>query len=457
MILERNSFAASIFFCIFLDMCVYHYIGQYHTGHPLWSMVETINEGFMRSKIYFWLATLPLAASALISSDLWAFKELALGDSGVAHPISSIGPRYNPAVIAELGERWDISQGIVYQNSHVTIQRSDIPAYNQSASATQAKWYPVGIFGYTKQLTPTIVVGISTDGTRSFKGSISRGLNAFGRGRLGGDVTNGIFLSTVAWKPNKCHSFGFSVPIYVGRVKFNGFQNLADASPPLSVSPNNVTNRGYDWAVGVGLRFGWLWHVTPELNLGVSYTSKLVASTSFHKYRGFLTNRGKLDNPPNVRAGAAYTMGAATFIAESQWNFYKEARSTGNPVDSPALAGSKNASGLGWPTVATVTLAAEYHLSEFLTVRGGWSRFVPVVVNKNNVIANFLAPFFITKQVFTLGATYDYCGYELSGTLFYPLPREVHGKPSLALANGTMDVDSKVPTIQLYLEIGRRF
>lgn len=411
----------------------------------------------MKSRIFFGLSTLQLAALLLVPSDLLAFKELALADTGAAHPISAIGPRYNPAVITDLGDRWDVSQGVVYQNSHVKIRGSAVPAFNQSASTTQAKWYPVGIFGITKQLSPSISVGFSTDGTRSFKGSVSQGLNAFGKGRLGADVINGILLPTLAWKANECHSFGFSLPIYIGRVRFKGFQNLALASPPISVSPNHVTNHSYDWATGFGLRVGWLWHVTPQLNVGVAYNSRLIASTSFHKFRGFLPNKGKLDNAPSLRAGAAYTYGAATFIVESNWHFYKNARTTGNSVNSTALLGSKRGSAQGWSTVATVSLATEYHFSELLTLRAGWARFVPVVVNKSNLLANFVAPFFFTKQACTLGATYEYCGYELSGTAYYSLPRKVHGRPSSSLANGSMTVNAKAPAIQVFGEIGRRF
>lgn len=406
---------------------------------------------------FFFASILQLVALSLVPSELLAFKELALADTGVANPISALSPRYNPAGIVEVGDRWDVSVGLGYQNAQVKIEGSDVPAFNQSASATQAKWYPIGIMGITKQLTPSIAVGASTDATRCFKGSVSQGLNAYGTGRLGSDVLNTIVQGTIAWKANACHSFGFSLPMYIGRVRFKGFQNAALASPPVSVAPNNLTNRTYNYAVGLGLKFGWLWHVTPELNVGISYATKLMCSSSFHKFKGFLPNRGKLDNPPALRVGAAYKRGAATFIAEGHWGFYKEARSTGNSDKSTALLGSKKGPGAGWPTVCAVSLAVDYRFSDLLTLRGGWTHLFPTLVNKSNLPANFLGVSYLIKQAFTLGFTYEYLGYELTGSAYIPFSRKIYGKPSAALANGTMTVKSRIPVLQLYGEIGKRF
>lgn len=380
-------------------------------------------------------------------------KELGIGNTGVAYPQTSNSANYNPAGITDLPDRYDVSMGVAYQHGRNKIKDSDNPDLNISTNTTKTKYLPGSIFGICKKLNNCLYVGISVDGTRVFKSSFSRTIPIFGHGRQGLDNFIAILVPTLAWKFNRQHSFGISFPISFSRTKVKGFQNIAFAS----VSPDHVSNKGYDWAYGLGIRLGWLWHITPCLNFGLFYSPKLLTASHFHKYRGNIPVRGKLEVPPVVRAGLAYKFWRSHFVIELEYNFYELARTLSNSPFSTALAGSKSGPSLGWKNSLVLKLGADYQVSDAIVVRGGYYTYrFPPTVRGSNTLAHFGSPIFITRDYWVVGGTWQIdCKTEFSFAYNCGVRRTQHGDRSLALANGRVDIEYELHTI--YFGVGRLF
>lgn len=379
-------------------------------------------------------------------------KEEGMGEQAVAYPQGPTSANFNPAGITEVRDGWDADIAMLYQNGRNYIKGSENPAFNMSASNTQAKYIPIGSAGICKKITPQLTIGLSIDATRSGKGS-QKPFPQFGHGRHQGvDSLIGILVPTIAWKVNECHSLGLSTPVSFGRFKLNGLQNLAVAS----VAPNDFSNRGYNWAYGFGLRFGWLWHITPRLTFGAYYSPNLLTASHFHKYKGFIPLRGKLQVPPTVRVGLAYAWGRAHIATELEWNFNKFERTLHNPPDSTALYGSKKGPSTGWDNQVIGKLGVDYSIDERWTVRSGLGVKMPPTVKRSNTISNFLLPLFVVKYYVAMGATYQLnCDTEITFDYTYYVNRYQRGERLAALENGHLDVEFQAHGF--WLGIGKTF
>lgn len=363
-------------------------------------------------------------------------KEEGMGGVGTAYPQAATTANFNPAVITALGNRLDVDVGFIYQWGRHYIRGSQNRSFNGTAGP-QFKYVPVSIAGISKQLTPNLFVALTTDATRAIKYTLDKTFRVFGHGKQGLEDIEGLIVPTLAWKLNQAHSFGVSLPIVLARSKVKGIQNGAVTS----LYPDNYSNKGYDWAYGLGLRLGWYWHVRPCLDFGLFYSSHLLTASHFHKYKGLLPAKGKLEIAPEVRVGFAYYWERATLTVDLQYHYYNQVRALSNSAHSRAPAGSKNGPGSGWRNQFFIRAGADYQLNETWTIRAGFRTMIPPLIRGSNTIANFLNPYFVTKTFVSAGFTYRYnCTTEINVGYFYGVRRFVRGKRELALANGHLDM-----------------
>ena len=389
----------------------------------------------------------------LESQPLFAIlKEFGIGDQGVAYPQSSATARYNPAGIIDVGNRLDNAFGVGYQNGYTAVEGSTNPSFNQRRSNSQAKWFPLALFGISRKLNDHISASLSADGTRTFKTSSKPGFAAFGTTSYGAEVNIPILLPTIAWKVNEQHSLGLSVPFVVGRLKVNGAQNIqAD-----SVAPENVTNRGYSYACGWGLRFGWLWHVTPHLNFGFSYSTALINASHWHKYKGLTAEHALLQTSPLLRMGFSYRLNQRShFSFEYFREFNKSLRTLANAIDSPAPFGSKFGPAYGWKDVAYYRFGFDYRLTKSLVVRAGDEIIAPGYINSANANGNTAPVLFVSQNIATCGATWEVKGWELDCFYQHCFSRKVKGQPAAAFAGGFVVIRHSVDAFML--GVGKKF
>lgn len=373
-------------------------------------------------------------ALALSATAAGFVKETGMGHIGVAYPQSAMAATFNPACVVEVGDRIDLAFGTVIVNGHVTISDSQVPTFNQKASTSQCKYLPANVFGNTKRITPNLSVGFNGDiGITSSVGTISHTLEPFGEGPLSFSNLIAIPQFTLAYKLNSQHSFGITVPINLSRVKVNGLQNLA----AFSLYPDSVSNKGYSWAYGVALKFGWLYHITHDFNFGISYTTGLLASSRHHKYKGILPSKGKFQNAAELATGFAYNYGRGTVGLQMHYYFFSPFNTLHNSSNSTAPLGSKKGPGPGFKDMIFWEFGADYNVTCNLTARAGYVYINPKFVRRDNVNLDFIQPVLLSiANLFTGGASYKFKTFELSFCYLLSPPRKVKGPPSPSLAGG---------------------
>ena len=205
-------------------------------------------------------------------------------------------------------------------------------------------------------------------------------------------------------------SIGITPILAVQRFKARGLQPFR----ALSVSPDNVTNNGYDYSSGGGVRIGWLGSLLhDQLDVGVSYQSKLWMS-DFGDYKGLFASGGSFDVPATFNAGLAFRLTPKlTVVADFRRIFYSDIDALANPNDIPAnqiisnpdkqLGGDKGL-GFGWEDINVYSVGMQYQVNEQLTLRAGYSDGDEPWKNVNTLF-NVLAPATIEKHA-SVGASY---------------------------------------------------
>jgi len=205
-------------------------------------------------------------------------------------------------------------------------------------------------------------------------------------------------------------SIGITPIAAVQRFKARGLQPFR----ALSVSPDSVTNNGYDYSYGGGVRVGWLASLLhDQLNVGVSYQSKLWMS-DFDKYKGLFASGGDFDIPATVNAGLAFLLTPTfTVVADFRRIFYGDIKALSNSNDiafdqivanPDTRLGGGEGLGFGWRDIDVYSIGMQYQPNETWTLRAGYSNG-DVPWENVNTLFNILAPATIEKHA-SLGGSY---------------------------------------------------
>jgi len=205
-------------------------------------------------------------------------------------------------------------------------------------------------------------------------------------------------------------SIGITPILAVQRFEARGLQPFK----ALSVSPDNVTNNGYDYSYGGGARIGWLGSLLHgQLDVGVSYQSKLWMS-DFGDYKGLFASGGNFDIPAIFNIGLAFRLTPKlTVVADFRRIFYSDIDALANTNDIPlqqiitnpdTRLGGDDGLGFGWGDINVYSVGMQYQVSEKWTLRAGYSDGDEPWKNVNTLF-NVLAPATVEKHA-SLGATY---------------------------------------------------
>ena len=168
-----------------------------------------------------------------------------------------------------------------------------------------------------------------------------------------------------------------------------------------SIDPGNLSNRGTDYALGLGLRAGIEWAITPSMRVGVAGSTP-IWSQAFDKYRGLFADQGGFDVPANIQAGVAVDMmPGLTFMLDYRHIWFSETNAIGDP-STLLLAGiplgANKGPGFGWKDVDAIKAGVEWKMSNDLTLRAGYS-YNTQPVNSRDVMINILAPAVIKHHI----------------------------------------------------------
>ena len=115
-----------------------------------------------------------------------------------------------------------------------------------------------------------------------------------------------------------------------------------------STNPHYVTDNGYDYSFGGGVKVGALWEPDRQVTLGVSFQSPMWMQ-KLGKYKGLFADGGNFDIPPAITSGITVRpVDTVDLTVEHQAIFFSSVSTLGNSGNlSPFLPGSPAAWRLG--------------------------------------------------------------------------------------------------------------
>jgi len=360
----------------------------------------------------------------------YGIKAQGIAGIGIALPQDALAAATNPAGTALVGDRADLGLTLFLPKRDAEIAGN---AFGPDASfnGDGQDNFLIPEAGFTKQLSPTIGVGVAIYGNGGLNTEYrDNPFQRFGAtGTAGVDLAQLFVTPSLAYKLNEHNAVGVGVNFAYQRFKATGL----DAFAPFSSDPGNFTDRGYDSATGWGIRLGWTGQVTPALTLGATWASK-TSMGEFDKYRGLFAGSGSFDIPANYGVGAAYRLTPAlTLAADVKRIDYSGIPAVGNPLANLFAGnafGSANGPGFGWEDITVFKIGASFDYSEQLTLRAGYSRG-DQPIPESQTFLNILAPGVVQDHL-SLGGTWKTAGGgELSLAYTHAFKKTVNGSGSI--------------------------
>lgn len=353
-------------------------------------------------------------------------KSRGMGGIAVAMPQDSIAGAVNPATIFAAGSRVDIGMDVFRPIAKASLGKGTTasPRYTEKSRINEMGIENIFFMpnaGAIMKMS-NMAMGVSMVGAGG--GGSRYNFNLY-NSQTGGNTTKTLGVSlmiaqvnpTFAMKINKHNVIGGSLIIGMQRFKAYGLGEFVQFTK--SVTTNNLTNNGSDYAFGFGLRLGWLGtFMHKRLRVGVAGATQTYM-TKFRKYSELFAEGGRINTPGNVTAGLSFKVNDR-FTAAFDINYimYEDVAAVANigpntignlyPVDKATNAlGSPAGLGFGWTNQTVYKLGLSYKYTDKWTVRGGWNYAKSPINEKHEIIFNIVAPAVVQNHL-TLGATYKY-------------------------------------------------
>jgi len=260
---------------------------------------------------------------------------------------------------------------------------------------------------YSLGVTMSANGGMNTD----YAGNVFTGGTS---GRTGIDLAQAFLGFTYARQLGDKNTIGITPTLAAQRFKATGLQGFAS----ISTDSTKLTDNGYDYSYGYGVRVGWLGEVNDKLSFGAMAQSRMYMQ-KFSKYAGLFAEQGDFDIPPTVSFGGSYKVdNKLTVAVDVQRIFYSQVDAIGNPLQSVAsfhtgatgtvginsLGGDQGA-GFGWQNMSIGKLGVQYQYSDDIQLRAGASHNTQAFSNTETLF-NILAPAVVNTHL-SVGGTYD--------------------------------------------------
>jgi len=411
--------------------------------------------------VSLWLAS-PAQATNGYFSHGYGIKSIGMGGAGIALPQDAIAAAINPAGMAMLGNRIDF--GLNYFRPTRESQLVDSPApFNGTVyKGNETSNFFIPEFGYNRMLNNAMSLGVSVYGNGGMNTDYDQAFPLFGSTRPGVDLSQLFVAPTFGYKVNADHALGVSLNLAAQRFKAHGLENFTAPSGPMQFSayPSNVTNNGYEWSYGYGLRIGYMGRFSPYFALGLTYQTK-TWMTELDKYKGLFAEQGGMDIPANYGIGITVTPTRDLAIAFDVVRIdYSGIKSVNNPLlpnlFSGNLLGTDGGAGFGWQDVTAYKLGVQYAINPQLTLRGGYN-YGEQPIPQSETFFNFLAPG-VVEDHWTLGATWTLANKsELSFAFMYAPTVKVDGVNSIPAPFGGGNVNLKMKEMSFGVAYGWNF
>lgn len=335
-----------------------------------------------------------------------------MAGTSTAVGLDTLAGASNPGKLFAVGDRLDLGLELFMPHRRIERTGASNSIYDFSSFNSKNHLFFLPEAGYARRINERLAWGISLYGNgglnteyRKTTGVPGSNFNParcgaqpanflLGCGKFGFDLAQIIVAPTLAWQFAPGQSFGIAPLLAYQHIDIYGLQALE----ALSAHPRAVSNRGYDRAFGIGVRLGWYGEITPRLNLGAAYSTRIYMQ-DFRKYRGLFADDGSFDSPENFSVGAAFKATPDWTVAmDIQRINFGDVKSLGNGAlnslgpGSPPF-GSRNGSGFNWRNQTNYRLGLAYTATNRLTLRAGYAYGRrPNDQSMNSVTFNLLAP-----------------------------------------------------------------
>ncbi|MDO7597427.1 MAG: outer membrane protein transport protein [Pseudomonadota bacterium] len=392
----------------------------------------------------------------------YGIKSRGMAGAGVALPQETLGAAINPASIAFIGNRVDISAALFSPRRSYTATGPQSETNPSSLVPGQVdsgrEYFVIPEMGASWQLDNHKSLGLLLYGNGGMNTSYAATDTAGGSfsGATGVDLSQ-LFLSpTFAYRFDNDASIGLSAILAYQRFAARGLSNFAG----LSNSPQNLTNNGHDNSFGAGINLGFILPVSEQFTLGGGYRSRVYMS-ELDNYQGLFAQQGDMDIPSSATIGLAWrATGNLTVALDVQKTWYSSIDAVGNKMmpsftscatrstlSDPSCLGGNNGIGFGWKDMTTLKLGMQYETTNDWTWRAGYSHGNQPIP-ESEVFFNILAPG-VMEQHFTTGFTkkFDNGRQEINFAAMYAPAKSISGPIS---STQTVELEMK----QYQLELG---
>lgn len=299
-------------------------------------------------------------------------KQLAMGHTGVAVVNSAEVAFFNPAGMAYLDNKFNVSFGGNALFAETRFQNSQ---YNWTAS-TSNLGTPFSVYA-TYRITDWLTAGLAI--YTPYGSSVEWDQNW-----QGAHLVNNIDLQAIFVQPTVSIRMGehFSIgggPIYAtGSVMFN--RNLATPGNLSETADVTLDGKGITaWGYNVGMMF----NPTDKVRLGLNYRSEIImeardGSATFGELPTLLVNdprfnpttfNADLPLPAEVTAGLSVQVSEKLLLAfdynYALWNVYEA-------LTVEFASGTTSVNPRNYKNASTYRLGAQYNATEKFTFRAGW-------------------------------------------------------------------------------------
>jgi long-chain fatty acid transport protein len=414
-------------------------------------------------------------------------KSQGAGGVGIALQADSLSQAANPANLSQLGMRMDLGLTLFNpERTSATGNATGLPSSDPDGDGEQDNGDPsVGGFGFNQSsqsgntlylipdmafslpISDTINFGFAVVGNGGMNTTYKENIFGFGGGSDGhiesGPAQNGgrldlvgvdllqlIIPITVSYKVSEQHNLGVSLNLATQRFKANGLGRFVQFG--ITSDPQHLTNNGYDYSYGGGVRLGWLGKFADDrVQVGATWASKTYM-TNFDQYRGLFAEQGDFDIPENYGIGIAVkpTKNFTTALDITRIK-YSGIASVSNPgpgiyggsgVDEdtiindiaaasstsnhPLALGQDQGMGFGWKDMTVYKLGFIYDATDRLALRAGYN-YGKNPISEDQAVFSALAPATVEHH-YSLGFTYQMQGdidWEISGVYMYVRDNEI--------------------------------
>ena len=399
----------------------------------------------------------------------YGIKSRGMAGAGVALPQESLIIATNPAGIAFLGNRVDVSVALFNpdRNYDVTGNAPSAPGDLMLGKVeSDRNYFVIPEAGVTWQLDEHKSFGLAlydNGGMNTDYSASDTNGGTFGSGTTGGDLMQ-LFLSpTFSYRFDNDAAIGISAILAYQSFEARGISSFAG----LSNSPTNISNNSHDSSYGAGINIGFILPVGNQVTLGGGYRSRIYM-TEFDVYKGLFAEQGDMDIPASATIGLAWkTTENLTVALDVQKTWYNQVDAIANNMQpardlcvadkmsgqttSTFCLGGNNGIGFGWKDMTIVKLGAQYEAANNWTCRVGYSHGNQPI-SDSEVFFNILAPGVMEKH-FTVGFTksFDDNRQEINFAAMYAPSHSISGPTSST--QQTIELEMK----QYQVELGWSF